>query len=1041
MQGAPKHLKTSSETTEVEIDPIEDNPKAEESRLEKQMLLQLDEKNQDKCCSKESSCKKRLEKPETLDCCATNTCTEECPAKKMRTTRTNDDTQKTDTCCGKDKAGSYSLGSYHETTTKMPCKETSSSKIKSFDKKESICSSKKEKDSCCNEKTFECSSKKVKSCDEKKDLCCDEKTSECSSKKVDDTCCKEELQEMNQLTEVLIDTSNSLLKKLTLQIEEMTCSSCSQKVSTNLTKLKGIRKNDINLLLSKGELIYDANVTDEDTIIQFVNSLGFPTRKIFTDAEDNNLMVRTNASKNNLEAIEGVVGVNTGLNGLTEISFDATFNKRTLFQKLQTLGYEISIYDQKTELRSSLMQMKEKKKYGYLTLLSFIFTFPVLLISIVLENIPQVAHYLDMTIHPKFNLKIGTLILFVLSTPVTLIFGVPIYYAAFKSLKSWTIEMNAMITVAVWVAYPYSLFATIYSIVNPSFEADVFFETCAALILFVLFGRYLDAFAKGKASESIVKLMDLKPSTVTLLEGDQETKINANLLLKNDLIKVVPGEKIAADGIVQVGASSVDESMITGESMPIPKEVGSRVVGGTLNIDGMLQIRVDKVGDGSVLDSIEKLISDAQSKKPKIEKIADKISSYMTYFIIGVSLITFVTWIILSYTNAYPSSWRPNNLHPVIFSLMFACTTMIIACPCSVGLSAPGAIMIGSGIGATLGILIKGGYVLENAKKSTVVLFDKTGTLTKGDLSVRDVVLIDQSVNQKVLMGMIGSAEKGSEHPIARAIVSYCKTITSQFDDSQDFTAIPGKGIRCRVNGSIMHIGTQKFLCEELPEISFDGKSISNSTNTLVYIAIDRKPTAILGLSDTIKEEAKEVVSYLKNKMKMKVFMLTGDNKYVASHIAGLINIPEENIFAEVLPSQKVDVVRSLQEKGEVVVMVGDGINDSPSISRADVGIAMGEGTDVAIESAQIILMNKNLGGVVTALHLATHTYWKIALNLFWAFIYNMISIPLAAGGWFLMTHKMIPPWIAGMGEIFSSVAVLTFSLLFRVTYCKPNVK
>lgn len=563
--------------------------------------------------------------------------------------------------------------------------------------------------------------------------------------------------------------------------------------------------------------------------------------------------------------------------------------------------------------------------------------------------------------------------------------------------------------------------------------------------MFLLLGRWLECIAKGNTSRALVKLMDLQPTTALLVENTREREIPIELVHKGDVLKVIPGSKIPTDGVIIDGTTSVDESMITGESIPVSKKVNDKVIGGTMNVEGLIHIRATHVGAESTLSSIAKLVEEAQTQKPSIQAFADKISGYFTYVVITLSLGTFIVWIILGYTNAYPAVWR-GNLNPIVFALIFSASTVVIACPCALGLATPTAIMVGTGVGAKFGVLIKGGKALETAKRATAVLFDKTGTLTKGELRVNDIVILDEtysSENKKQdLLTWIGSTESGSDHPIAKSLVQFAKKHNGgkQLLQPSNFTNVAGRGIKCKIGEKLLHVGNKAFLAEEGISLQYNNEAIRplhEAGNTLVYVAVDNKIAAALGLTDTIKDESKAVVQKLQS-MGIRVYMVTGDNKRAAAHVASQVGIPKENVFAEVTPSGKTEKVKELQSQRERVIMIGDGINDSPSLTQADVGIAIGEGTDVAIECADIVLMKNNLKGVVTALDLSRKTYRRIIINFVWAFVYNVVSIPLAMGLFYPLILMQIPPWVAGIAMVLSSISVLLSSLFLKF-YKKPN--
>ena len=609
-------------------------------------------------------------------------------------------------------------------------------------------------------------------------------------------------------------------------------------------------------------------------------------------------------------------------------------------------------------------------------------------------------------------------------------------------------------------AYVYSVISIIYGMTTPGFESQQYFETSAMLITFVFMGKYLETVAKGRTSDALRKLLDLQPDTATVIvdaggsDGELTTMVvPVGLLHVNDMVKVLPGERVTCDGEVTAGRSYVDESMVTGESRPVVKEAGALVIAGTINQNGPLTIKATKVGDASTLQQIVRLVEDAQGSKAPIEAYADKVSGWFVPAVCLISLTAFIVWLVIGYT-VLPESWLPAQTSPFLLAFLFSITTLVIACPCALGLAAPTAVMVATGVGARCGILIKGGAAIEGASKVDAVVFDKTGTLTVGKPVVTFFAAPHRSeAETKAILGMIGAAEADSEHPIGRAIHAHAGQ-QGRIGVCLDFEALPGLGLVCTIDGVLgdaaagggggasttkMWIGNQRLMdqidAEVSPEcrVAVDRRMELAETAMLVaVVTAGPKPVAmaVISVADKIKDEAAIVVETLLS-MGIQVHMMTGDNTATANAVAKQVGIT--NVFAEVMPKDKSEMVRSLQAKGLSVAMVGDGINDSPALAQANVGVAIGAGTDVAIETADIVLMQSNLRDLIVAFDLARKTFSRIKFNFIWAMAYNTVMIPVAAGVFYpLMYPKTLPPWAAGIAMAASSVSVVLSSLQLK---------
>lgn len=609
-------------------------------------------------------------------------------------------------------------------------------------------------------------------------------------------------------------------------------------------------------------------------------------------------------------------------------------------------------------------------------------------------------------------------ILFILATPVQIIVGWDFYRGAISALRNKSANMDTLIALGTTSAYLFSVYNMLF---NPS--QGQYFETSAILITLVVLGKYLEALAKEKTSDAIKKLIGLSPKTATVIRNGKELKINADSVKIGDVIVVKPGEKIAVDGIVLEGYSSIDESMINGESIPVEKNKGSVVYAGTINKNGTLRFKATKVGKDTVLSQIIKLIEDAQGKKAPIQKFADTVSMYFVPIVISIALATFSVWFFVLGEG-------------FSFALMAAVSVLVIACPCALGLATPTAIMVGTGLGAKNGILIKGGDALEASHKLKYVIFDKTGTITKGKPEVSDVICFsgNDKKHESELLAIAASLESSSEHPLADAIVNFAKKKKIALKKVSQFKAIPGQGIYGKIGEKIFLVGNLKLVGEnrdinkDIKKYLETIKRLEQEGKTTMIVSDKKSILGLIAVTDDIKETSVEAISGLVSQG-ITVYMITGDNERTAKAIAEKAGI--KNYFSEVLPSEKAKYVKKLQKNG-LVAMVGDGINDAPAIAQADIGIAMSSGTDVAMESGNIVLMKNDLRDVSKSIRLSKLTIGKIKQNMFWALFYNCLGIPIAAGVLYYQYEIMLSPVIAGAAMAFSSVSVVTNSLLLK---------
>jgi len=709
--------------------------------------------------------------------------------------------------------------------------------------------------------------------------------------------------------------------------------------------------------------------------------------------------------------IEGIKNVSVNL-ATEKATFEIDQSKASLLQvqkAVEDAGYKIDFSSTNKKRSTGKIQEGSKSDFDRELKKDFILaislTIPIFILSMGMmwDEIRSVI--------PSSQESINKILL-ILTTPVVFISGRRFYKIFWKNLLHLTADMNSLVAIGTGAAFIYSSLLTLFPEIFPvnSENQHVYFETTAVIITLILMGRWLESKAKSKTSSAIKKLTELRPETVLVKRNNFEEVISFDDLSIGDIVIIKPGGKIPADGNIIYGYSVVDESMITGESMPVEKKIGSKVIGGTINKTGSFEYEVTAIGDTSVLGQVIKMVGDAQGSKAPIQKLADKIASVFVPVIILISIITFIGWLLFG--NSSFST-----------ALINFVAVLIIACPCALGLATPTAIIVGTGKGAQKGILVKNAESLELAHKINTIIFDKTGTLTTGKLKVSSVHT--NETDEIELLKLTASLEQNSEHPIALAIVSYANSMKAEFNKAEKFESLTGIGLKGRIEGKEILVGNKSLMesssisTEKFNEIINDN---SSDGKTFIYVSINNRISGLITVEDEIKNNSGEVITELKN-MNLKTVLLTGDNKQNAASIADQLGFDE--FQAEVLPGDKLEVVSEYQRKNQIVAMVGDGINDAPALAQSDIGIAMGTGTDIAIESGDIVLMSGDLRGVINALKLSGLTIRTIRLNLFWAFIYNIIGVPLAALG-------LLNPMIAALAMSFSSVSVVSNSLRLK---------
>ncbi len=795
--------------------------------------------------------------------------------------------------------------------------------------------------------------------------------------------------------------------KETIRISGMSCAACAARVEKVLNNLEGIKNAAVNLAVEKAVVEYDNNIISIEDIIDAIKKLGYDAVSEQADTISSAVLKVSGMScaacaarvEKQLGSLEGVHSAAVNLaSERASVEYDSEKIKTSdLIKAVEAIGYKAERAEELSVDREKEQREKEIRRLRLELVISAILTAPLLFsMLLMITNI-------DI---PFFHNEYFQLIV---ATPVQFIIGFRFYKNAYRALRSGSANMDVLIAMGTTAAYFYSIYNAFFA-PHEGMMKELYFESSAVIITLILFGKYLEAVAKGRTSEAIKKLMGLQAKTARVIRDGREEDIPIEEVVPGDVIVVRPGEKIPVDGRILEGDSAVDESMLTGESLPVEKTAGDHVVGATINRFGTFRLEATRVGKDTVLSQIIKMVEDAQGSKAPIQKIADRVSGVFVPVVLAIALVTLLAWYLIA-----------GDLTGGIVS---AVSVLVIACPCALGLATPTAIMAGTGKGAENGILIKGGEHLEMTYRLNAVVLDKTGTITKGQPEVTDVIPLG-SMDRGELLRMAAAAEKNSEHPLGEAIYEQGKKESGTVPEAEQFAAIPGKGVRAVVEGRQIYIGTRKLM----QEAGIDTGSAENviagledDGKTAMLMAADSRLEAVIAVADTLKESSKDAIDELK-KMGIEVYMITGDNKRTASAIAKQAGIT--NVLAEVLPEDKAEEVGKLKKQGMKVAMAGDGINDAPALVAADIGIAMGTGTDVAIEAADITLLRGDLMLIPAAIRLSKMTMRKIKQNLFWAFIYNIIGIPVAAFG-------LLNPMIAGGAMAFSSVSVVTNSLRLR---------
>ena len=806
------------------------------------------------------------------------------------------------------------------------------------------------------------------------------------------------------------------MEQNTFKIDGMTCSACANRVERVVKKMNGVEEASVNFATETLLVKFDDAKIDAPKIEEAIVKAGYSVRKDMRDYTFKVEGMSCSACANRVERItkkiDGVESAN--VNFATE-----KLTVRVDAEKVRYSDIKLAVDKAGFKLIKEEDQIKEvsKKKDESKILLnrfifSLIFTVPLLIISMG----HMVGMPLPSIIDPMKNPLNFALVQLVLTIPV-MVAGYKFYKIGYKNLFKLSPNMDSLIAIGTSAAVAYGLFA-IYKILNGEthYAMHLYFESAVVILTLITLGKYLEAVSKGKTSEAIKKLMGLAPKTATIIKNGKEVSIPIEEVIVGDIILVKPGEKLPVDGEIIEGSTSIDESMLTGESIPVEKNIGSTVIGASINKAGFIKYKATKVGKDTALAQIVKLVEEAQGTKAPIAKMADIIAAYFVPTVMALAIIAAVGWLIAGEST--------------VFALTIFISVLVIACPCALGLATPTAIMVGTGKGAENGVLIKGGEALETTYKIDTIVFDKTGTITEGKPKVTDIIC--NGIKEEEVLVLAASAEKGSEHPLGEAIVREAEDRSLEFKSLEHFKAVPGHGIEVTIEGKDILLGNKKLMIENninIESLHVESDRLATEGKTPMYIAINNKLSGIIAVADTVKENSKAAIEELK-KMNVNVAMITGDNKKTAEAIAKSVRI--DIVLAEVLPEDKANEVKKLQGQNRKVAMVGDGINDAPALVQADVGIAIGSGTDVAIESADIVLMKSDLKDVVTAIRLSKATIKNIKENLFWAFGYNVLGIPVAMGVLHIFGGPLLNPMIAAAAMSFSSVSVLLNALRLK---------
>ena len=801
---------------------------------------------------------------------------------------------------------------------------------------------------------------------------------------------------------VTAETSGKKMSLTTLKISGMTCAVCANRIEKGLSKLSGVEKAVVNFAAEKASVTYDPIQIGLKEMAAKVADLGY---QVINDKAEFKISGMSCAACSSLieKSLNGMPGVYSATVNLAAEKATVEYNAHELSliqiqDKVKKLGYEAhNLADARDVDREKKVRLAEIRGQRLRLTLSATLSFPLLL-GMLLHSFGLMGSISKFLMNPYLQL--------VLATPVQFVAGWPFYRGAWAALRNGSANMDVLVALGTSAAYFYSIANVLTG------DPHLYFETSAILITLIILGKLLEAIAKGRTSEAIKSLMGLQPKTARVIRGGEELDVPIETVVVGDIIVVRPGEKVPVDGVITEGTSTLDESMLTGESLPVDKKAGDTVVGATINKFGAFKFAATKVGKDTTLAQIVRIVEEAQGSKAPIQRFADVVSGYFVPAVVAIAVLTFLGWYFLLDPGNFPRA------------LVNFTAVLVIACPCALGLATPTSIMVGTGKGAENGILIKGAEHLENAHRLTTIVLDKTGTITKGQPTVTDIIALSD-LSASNLLKIAAQVEKSSEHPLAQAIVKYAQDQNLPLESLESFVAIPGQGVKAVIEGQEVLVGTRRLMQEN--KIAFETavaeiERLEQQGKTVMLLAVEQSLSGLIAVADTVKENSAQAIAELQN-LGLEVWMITGDNERAARAIASSIGI--KNVLAEVLPEHKAEKVAALKKEGKVVGMVGDAINDAPALATADVGFAIGTGADVAIEAADITLMRGDLNGIAAAIRLSKATMRNIKQNLFWALVYNSLGIPLAASGY-------LTPVLAGTAMAFSSVSVVLNALRLK---------
>lgn len=794
-------------------------------------------------------------------------------------------------------------------------------------------------------------------------------------------------------------------KQATLPIEGMTCAACATRIEKGLNRMDGIAEATVNLASERAAVQYDGDAVTLQQVVDKIEHLGYkvPVETLDLQIEGMTCAACSTRIEKGLSRMQGVQTAAVNLATETAKVTYIGLKQEDILNKISQLGYTGRLKKEEGKGEQESPTQRNMRRLRNTFLVSALLSIPLLWSMVGHFSFTSWIWVPEWFMHPWVQM--------VLAAPVQFIIGARFYVGAFKALRSGSANMDVLVALGTTSAYVYSVYLAWQWQIGELHHPEMYFETSAVLITLILLGKWLEASAKGRSSQAIRALMGLRAKTATVVRDGEQVEVPVEDVASGDLVLVRPGEKVPVDGIVVSGTSTVDESMLTGESVPVEKQAGDNVYGATVNAQGAFTMRATQVGSETALSQIIKIVEEAQGSKAPIQRIADKISGIFVPIVVGIAVLVFLIW----YFAVEPGNFG--------VALSRTIAVLVIACPCALGLATPTSIMAGTGRAAEYGVLFRGGEHLEGAYRVQTVVLDKTGTVTEGAPSLTDVVLHDRNEDEKTeLLILLASAEKQSEHPLAQAIVKGLAEQGISTVEPDSFRAEPGYGIAAEVNGHQIIVGTRRWM-EKNGVASSDAEEamqdMEQAGKTAMLFAVDGSWKGIVAVADQVKASSKKAIERL-HQMGIRVVMMTGDNTRTAKAIASQVRI--DDVFAEVLPEQKAQHVRELQQRGSVVAMVGDGINDAPALAAADIGFAIGTGTDVAMETAGVTLMRGDLNGIADAMEMSRRTMRNIKQNLFWALVYNTIGIPIAAIG-------LLAPWLAGAAMAFSSVSVVLNAL------------